>query len=160
MTDAVLKADTQEIVLEEVFPHAPETIWKALTSGDLIARWMMAPAGFAAVEGTHFTFKTAPAGEWDGVIRCQVLQVIPKQRLAYAWTGGHAGNSGYGSPLDTVVTWVLTKVEGGTRIRLVHSGFVLPRNDTAYQNMSNGWKKVVRNLDAVVAEQEGTKSLH
>jgi uncharacterized protein YndB with AHSA1/START domain len=160
MNDAVLKADTQDIVLEEVFPHAPETIWKALTSGDLIARWMMAPAGFEAVEGTHFTFKTTPAGEWDGVIRCQVLQVIPNQRLAYAWKGGHAGNSGYGSPLDTVVTWVLTKVESGTRIRLVHSGFVLPRNDTAYQNMSNGWKKVVRNLDAVVAEQDGTKSLH
>lgn len=160
MTGAALKSDTQDIVLEEVFPHAPETIWKALTSGDLIARWMMAPAGFAAVEGTHFTFKTAPAGEWDGVIRCQVLQVIPNQRLAYAWKGGHAGNAGYGSPLDTVVTWVLTKVEGGTRIRLVHSGFVLPRNDTAYQNMSNGWKKVVRNLDAVVAEQEGMKSLH
>ncbi|WP_455270222.1 SRPBCC family protein [Rhizobium herbae] len=160
MNDAVLKADTQDIVLEEVFPHAPETIWKALTSGDLIARWMMAPAGFEAVEGAYFTFKTTPAGEWDGVIRCQVLQVIPNQRLAYAWKGGHAGNAGYGSPLDTVVTWVLTKVEGGTRIRLVHSGFVLPKNDVAYQNMSNGWKKVVRNLDAVVAEQDGTKFLH
>lgn len=160
MNEAASKADTQDIVVDEVFPHAPETIWKALTSGDLIARWMMAPTGFEAVEGTHFTFRTTPAGEWDGVIRCQVLQVVPNQRLAYAWKGGHASNAGYGSPLDTVVTWVLTKVENCTRVRLVHSGFVLPKNDVAYQNMSNGWKKVVRNLDAVVAEQEGTKSLH
>jgi len=160
MNGAALKADTQDIVVDEVFPHAPETIWKALTSGDLIARWLMAPTGFEAIEGTHFTYQTTPSGEWDGVIRCQVLQVIPNQRLAYAWKGGHAANSGYGSPLDTVVTWVLTKVESGTRVRLVHSGFVLPKNDIAYQNMSNGWKKVVRNLDAVAAEQEGTKSLH
>ncbi|MCV9998484.1 SRPBCC domain-containing protein [Pararhizobium sp. YC-54] len=159
MNDAALKSDIQDIVVDEVFPHAPETIWRALTSGDLIARWMMAPTGFAAVEGTHFTYQTTPAGEWDGVIRCQVLQVIPNQRLAYAWKGGHDGNVGYGSLLDTVVTWVLTSVENGTRVRLVHSGFVLPRNDTAYQNMSNGWKKVVRNLDAVAAEQDGTKPL-
>lgn len=160
MNDAALKADTQDIVVDEVFPHAPETIWKALTSGELIARWLMPAIGFEPVEGTHFTYQTTPAGEWDGVIRCQVLQVIPSQRLAYAWKGGHEGNVGYGSPLDTVVTWVLTEVENGTRVRLVHSGFVLPKNDTAYQNMSNGWKKVVRNLDAIAAEQEGSHSLH
>ena len=159
MNDAALKSDIQDIVVDEVFPHAPETIWKALTSGDLIARWMMPPTGFAAVEGTHFTYQTTPAGEWDGIIRCQVLQVIPNQRLAYAWKGGHAGNAGYGSLLDTVVTWMLTKAESGTRVRLVHSGFVLPKNDTAYQHMSNGWRKVVRNLDAVAAEQDGTKPL-
>lgn len=159
MNDAALKSDIQDIVVDEVFPHAPETIWKALTSGDLIARWMMPPTGFAAVEGTHFTYQTTPAGEWDGIIRCQVLQVIPNQRLAYAWKGGHAGNAGYGSLLDTVVTWMLTKAESGTRVRLVHSGFVLPKNDTAYQHMSNGWRKVVRNLDAVAAEQDGTNPL-
>jgi len=160
MTDTALKSDTQDIVVDEVFPHAPETIWKALTSGDLIARWLMPPTGFQAVEGADFTYQTKPAGEWDGTIRCKVLQVIPNTRLAYAWTGGHAGNVGYGSPLDTVVTWVLTKVENGTRVRLVHSGFVLPKNDTAYRNMSDGWKKVVRNLDAIAAEQDSSKPVH
>lgn len=158
MNDAA--SDTHDIVLDELFPHAPETIWKALTSGELIARWLMPPTGFEAVEGTHFTYQTTPSGEWDGVIHCRVLEVIANQRLAYAWKGGHACNTGYGSPLDTVVTWVLTRVDGGTRVRLVHSGFVLPRNDVAYQNMSNGWKKVVRNLDAVVTGLDGKTSLH
>ncbi|MBP1859029.1 SRPBCC family protein [Rhizobium herbae] len=160
MNDNALKSVTQDIVVDEVFPHAPETIWTALTSGDLIARWLMAPTGFEPVEGTHFTFTTTPAGAWDGVIRCQVLQVIPNERLSYAWKGGHEGNVGYGSPLDTVVTWVLSKIENGTRVRLVHSGFVLPKNDTAYRNMSAGWKKVVRNLDSVAAEQDPAKPLH
>ncbi|KQS84223.1 MULTISPECIES: SRPBCC family protein [unclassified Rhizobium] len=160
MTDAAVKADTQDIVIDEIFPHAPETIWKALTSGDLIARWLMPPTGFAPVEGTRFTFQTKAAGAWDGVIHCQVLQVIPSERFAYAWKGGHADNVGYGSLLDTVVTWVLTKAETGTRVRLVHSGFLLPKNETAYSNMSNGWKKVVRNLDAVAAEEQGSNALH
>ena len=40
MNDAALKSGTQDIVVDEVFPHAPETIWKTLTTGELIARWM------------------------------------------------------------------------------------------------------------------------
>jgi uncharacterized protein YndB with AHSA1/START domain len=160
MTDVSLKSDTQEIVVDEVFPHAPETIWKALTSGDLIARWLMAPTGFAPVVGTHFTFKTTPAGAWDGLIRCQVLEVIPNQRFVYAWTGGDEGNVGYGARLETVVTFTLSKVKDGTRVRLVHSGFVLPKNEIAFKNMSDGWKKVVRNLETIAAEQDSSKKLH
>ena len=154
MTEAALKSRTQEIVLEEAFPHAPEKIWKTLTSGQLMGRWLMAPTGFEPVVGNRFTMKTTPAGAWDGIIHCQVLEVKPHERFAYAWKGGHAGNVGYGAPLDTVVTWTLSRVEAGTRVRLVHSGFVLPRNDTAFKGMSDGWKKVVRQLDAITGEKK------
>jgi uncharacterized protein YndB with AHSA1/START domain len=154
MNDAASKIETREIVVDEVFPHAPETIWKTLTSGELMGRWMMAPTGFAPVEGTQFTFKTKAAGAWDGTIQCRVLEVRPHERLSYAWRGGHEGNVGYGSPLDTVVTWTLQRVANGTRLRLVHSGFELPRNDTAYRNMGEGWKKVVRNLGDAAGEQD------
>jgi uncharacterized protein YndB with AHSA1/START domain len=154
MNNLALQPDTQAIVVDEVFPHAPETIWKALTTGDLIGRWLMTPTGFEPVVGNRFTFQTTAAGQWDGVIHCQVLEVVPCERFVYAWQGGHESNDGYGAPLDTLVTWTLSKVEQGTRVRLAHSGFVLPKNDTAYRNMGEGWKKVVRNLDDIVAEQE------
>jgi len=150
MNDAASKSGTQDIVVEEVFPHAPETIWKVLTTGELIGRWLlMAPTGFEPETGKRFTFQTTPAGGWDGIIHCQVLEVMPNERLAYAWKGGHEGNVGYGSRLDTVVTWTLSRVENGTRVRLVHSGFVLPTNDTAFKNMSEGWKKVVKSVGAI-----------
>ena len=152
MNNIALKPATQEIVVDEVFPHAPETIWTALTNGELMARWMMPPTGFAPVEGTRFTFQTTPTGAWDGTIHCQVLQVVLNERLAYAWKGGHEGNAGYGSRLDTVVTFTLAKVQGGTRVRLVHSGFVLPTNDTAFRNMSEGWKKVVTRLGTMAGD--------
>lgn len=143
---------TQDIVIDDVFPHAPETLWKTLTSAELIGRWMMKPSGFAAVEGTAFTFQTTPAGAWDGTIHCKVLEVVPNRRLVYAWKGGDESNVGYGSRLDTVVTWTLTPVEAGTRLRLVHAGFVSPANDTAYKNMSGGWGKVIKNLITVTGE--------
>ncbi|HKO53676.1 MAG TPA: SRPBCC domain-containing protein [Polyangiaceae bacterium] len=66
--------------------------------------------------------------------------------------GGHHENTGYGAPLDKVVTWSLTKVENGTRLRLVHAGFVTPKNDSAYQVMGEGWKKVVVKVGAITAE--------
>jgi uncharacterized protein YndB with AHSA1/START domain len=156
MNDAALKSATQDILVEEVFPHAPEMIWKVLTSGDLIVRWLHMPiAGFEPVKGKHFTFQTTSAGAWDGIIRCEVLEVTANERLAYAWKGGHEGNVGYGSRLETVVTFTLSRVENGTRLRLVHSGFVLPKNDTAFTNMGEGWKKVVRTVGAIAAEQGG-----
>ena len=77
MNDSALQTGSQAIVVDEVFPHAPATVWKALTTGNLIARWMMAPRGFEPVPGNRFTFQTTPAGEWDGVIHCQVLEVVP-----------------------------------------------------------------------------------
>ena len=153
MSAAALNAETKDIVIDEVFPHTAETVWNALTSAQLIARWLMPPTGFEAVEGKDFTFQTKPGGNWDGVIHCRVLEVVANRRLVYAWKGGDERNTGYGAPLETVVTWSLTPVEAGTRIRLVHAGFVLPRNESAYTVMSGGWKKVVRQLDEISGEE-------
>ncbi len=154
MTDnTALKTDFREIMVDDVFPHAPETIWATLVRPELMARWLhMTPTGFEPVVGNVFTYQTSPAGKWDGTIRCQVVEVVPNQRLAYAWKGGHADNIGYGSLLDTVVTLTLEPVEGGTRLRVVHSGFVLPRNETAYRNMSGGWSGVVQRIGEISGE--------
>jgi uncharacterized protein YndB with AHSA1/START domain len=83
------------------------------------------------------------------VIHCEVLEVVPNERLSYSWRGGHDDNAEYGSRLDTVVTWTLTKVEGGTRLRVVHAGFVLPQNATTVRNLREGWKKVVGTIGVI-----------
>ncbi len=153
MSDAAILADSRQIVVDKVFPHTLDVVWKTLTTQEMMARWLrMEPKGFRAAVGTSFTYQTAPAGAWDGVIHCEVLEVEPLKRLAYAWKGGHDENIGYGSRLDTVVTFLLSAVENGTRIRLVHSGFVLPRNESAFEKMSAGWTQVVSAIAAIAAE--------
>jgi uncharacterized protein YndB with AHSA1/START domain len=156
MNDAALKSSTQEIVVDEVFPHTPETIWKVLTTGELINRWLMPTTGWEPVKGTHFSFPTKPDGEWDGVIRCQVLEVTPNERLVYTWKSGYETNAGYVSRLDTIVTWTLTRSDGGTRLRLVHSGFVMPKNASVFQNINEGWSKVIVKMIAIAAEEAST----
>ena len=106
------------------------------------------------MKGQRFTFQTTPAGAWDGVIHCEVLEVVPNERFSFAWQAGDEGNVGYGSRLDTIVTFTLAKADGGTRLRLVHSGFVTPKNDGAYKNMSGGWKKVVPQIGAIAGERD------
>ena len=124
MSNAAVKHDTRDIVVEKVFAQAPDELWKALTTGELMSRWLRMPmAGFSPVKGNRFTYQTTPAGKWDGVIHCEVLEVKSNERFSYSWKGGHENNAGYGAPLDTVVTFTLAKVDGGTRLSLVHSGF-------------------------------------
>ena len=149
MNDVATKVAIREIVIDQVFPHAPEMVWKTLTTPELMGRWLMAPSGFEPTQGKHFTFQTTPAGEWDGVIHCQVLEVRPNERLVYAWKGGHDANAQYGSRLETVVTWTLSKVDGGTRLQLVHAGFHSPRNDVAFKRMSEGWPKVFERIGSI-----------
>jgi len=144
--------DVRKIVIEEVLPHTQKIVWRALTTGDLIGRWLMPPVGFEAIEGREFTFQTRAAGAWDGVIKCRVLEVTPDERFAFAWRGGHEDNAGYGSRLDTVVTFTLEPAAGGTRLRLVHAGFELPRNAFAFKNMSEGWPSRISILATVAAD--------
>ena len=90
----------------------------------------MAPTGFEPVEGKRFTFQTKPGGDWDGVIHCRVLEVIPNGRLVYAWKGGHEDNIGYGAPLDTVVTWTLTPAKPARASASSMPASSLPSNES------------------------------
>lgn len=153
MNEIALDSTTRDIVVDELFPHAAVVLWKTLITPELMGRWLMVPTGFEPVVGNRFTYRTTPAGDWDGVIHCEVLEVVPNERLAYRWQGGSEGNADYGSRLDTIVTWTLAREDGGTRLRLVHSGFRSPLNDFAFRNMSNGWPKVVGRIGELTDEE-------
>jgi uncharacterized protein YndB with AHSA1/START domain len=131
------KAETQSISMEYDLPHPPVKVWRALTDPDLLAKWIMAN-DMQPVVGHSFTFRAEPTPWWDGIVRCEVLELEPHKRLRYSWRSGPEP-----SPLDTVVTWTLTPTpSGGTRLGLEHSGF-LPANAFAFDGASQGWRHMV-----------------
>lgn len=69
-------------------PHAVYVVWQTLTTGELIGRWLM-PNDFELVVGKRFTFQAQPLGRWDGIVHCQVLEVIPYER--FVTIGGRFG---------------------------------------------------------------------
>jgi uncharacterized protein YndB with AHSA1/START domain len=70
----------------------------------------------------------------------------------YSRKGGSDTNKPHGARLDTEVTWTLTPVTGGTHLKMVHDGFVLPQNQSAYDAMSPGWGKVLDGIARVTGE--------
>jgi uncharacterized protein YndB with AHSA1/START domain len=139
----------QTIEFEYQLPQPPTKVWRALTESELIARWLM-PNDFRAEVGHRFQFRAPPMPHWDGIVRCEVLEVDAPRRLRISWVGG---SKEAGSYLDTTVTWTLTPTEsGGTVLRLEHAGF-LPTNKFALEGMSKGWGGHIRQrLEALLAE--------
>jgi uncharacterized protein YndB with AHSA1/START domain len=143
-------ATPRSIVVEHTLPHAPETVWRALTTASLISQWLM-PTDFSPEVGAKFTFTTRPMGDWDGIVHCEVVEVTPCTRLRYSWIGG-----GPTSRLDSMVTWTLTPDGAGTRVRMEHAGF-RPQNEMAYAAMSPGWSRIVEQRigDVIAADAAG-----
>jgi uncharacterized protein YndB with AHSA1/START domain len=131
---------TRTLVLERVFPHPPEKLWRALTENPLIAQWLM-KNDFESVVGRKFQFRSEPMPNWDGVIDCQVLIVDRLKRLSYSWSS---------LGLDSVVLWTLTPAEGGTHVRMEQSGF-RPDQQQAYQGANYGWQGFFAALEQILA---------
>jgi uncharacterized protein YndB with AHSA1/START domain len=145
---AIAMNETKSIVVERLIPHPADKIWRALTSSELIAEWLM-QNDFAPVAGHGFTFRAAPVPGWSGVTNCVVLDVDPPRRLAYSWGDGSESDSG----LQTVVTWTLVpEGDGATRVRMEHSGF-RTQDERGYVGMGGGWPRILERLERVVAER-------
>jgi uncharacterized protein YndB with AHSA1/START domain len=131
------------LVIERVFPHPPEKLWRALTESPLIAQWLL-NNDFQPAVGHKFQFRREPMPNWNGVIDCEVLVVDHLKQLSYTW--GALG-------LGTVVRWTLTPAEGGTHLRMEQSGF--PSEEGAnYKGAKYGWQKFIGNLERVVGEMD------
>jgi uncharacterized protein YndB with AHSA1/START domain len=135
--------ETKSLVVERTMPHAPEKVWKALTRSEVIVRWLM-QNDFAPQVGRKFNFRATPIpGAWNGCTDCEVLTLDEPRTLAYSWNAsGEEAVDG----LKSVVTWTLTPVDGGTHVRMEHSGF-RPQDEGGRQAMGGGWPRIVEGLE-------------
>jgi uncharacterized protein YndB with AHSA1/START domain len=77
------------------------------------------------------------------VIDCKVLALDPLQRLAYSWRAfGH----------ESTVEFTLTPADGGTQLRMEHSGF-RANQEAAYQGAQYGWQRFIGNLERLLDEE-------
>lgn len=131
--------DTRTLVIERVFRHSPEKLWRALTESSLLAQWLL-KNDFEPMVGCRFQFRSEPVPSWDGIIDCEVLIVEPLKQLSYRWSS---------LGLDSTVLFTLTPAEDGTHVRLEHSGFRLDQQQ-AYGGAKYGWQKFLGNLEQVL----------
>ena len=74
---------------------------------------------------------------WDGVVHCEVTEVDGPNLLAYSWRSSNMRKT-------TTVTWRLSEVDTGTRLRLDHQGFAgMAGVILAFMHRA-GWRTIVR----------------
>ena len=130
------------VVLERDFAVPQTRLWRALTTGALLAEWLM-DNDFQPVAGHRFQFCRPPMPHWDGVVQAQVMQVTPETQLTIAWDTGD---------LQTTLSFTLTPIETGVRLLFEQSGFgpdqLRNRNGAIY-----GWKQNLDRLDALLTKE-------
>jgi len=151
---------TRTIRLKTVLPHSQEKVWKALTEPKWLGNWFM-ENNIEPVEGHYFTFRMKPQKGWDGITHCEIIKVIPQKFISYTYSGEATGEKalacagihsetadkltkGIFTKLDTVLSFTLEPVSGGTLLTMEHSGFKGLKLALISLIMQMGWKKQLR----------------
>ena len=127
------------------YPYPPAKVWKVLTTREHLAAWLMAN-DFEPRAGHKFRFTAKPVGGWDGIVNCEVLEIVPERRLAFTWTS---------NVIDTKVTFLLEPDGNGTRLTLLHTGFKGMKGVMTSFILGTGWKGMVRTgIPSLIAKLE------
>jgi uncharacterized protein YndB with AHSA1/START domain len=98
---------------------------------------------FQPIVGSKFCFTFTPkqGNEYEGVVRCEVLEVKPFTKLSYSWNGGTQDKS---RNFNSTVVWTLVSKEGGTELQLQHNGFEMLQD---VLNHTSGWSSCLKRLE-------------
>src|SRR5262245_17929360 len=119
----------------------PERVWAALTESALQAKWTGSPAMYDARIGGTYNL-------WDNYVTGEIIEYDPPKKLVQTWKPADWTIE------DSVVTFKLKTVRGGTQIELVHKN-VQPED---YAGTSAGWKTFYIGAIKKMLESEKPKS--
>ena len=146
---AVRKQDA--IVTEIEIAAPPERVFKALTEQKQLSLWW----NDASCPIKLFEMDARPGGRWrfetqageievNGVrefkAHGEILEFMPPRMLVYTWIANWHDNPAQ----KTVVSRELTPTQGGTRVKVTHSG--LAQLPIARKDYAGGWPGVVQKL--------------
>jgi uncharacterized protein YndB with AHSA1/START domain len=130
MTDHIIEKTT-------ILAAPPDRVWAYLTDPDLLALWFYRPDAPLS-EGQPFTM---PGADGAPLVWGEVSRAIKPRTLIYSFTARPMNGA------MTEVTWSLTPVEAGTRLRLIHSGF--PPGPEAFgllTDFDGGWDNHLKRM--------------
>lgn len=165
----------RKIRIKRFFPYQPEYIWLALTQAKLLGGWFMENDIVPAADH-EFTFRMAPQKGWNGITYCRITEVEPLHKISYTYRGSASGEKtlacagihseaadkmtkGIFTELDTVLSFSLTPVCGGTVLTLEHFGFKGLKLVIVSFVMGMGWKKQFVEKLPLIMEEIVKKSL-
>ena len=124
------------IKTERHYSHSLQKVWEAISEAEEISAWFI-KADFKAETGYQYTFTHE-----NTVISGKVLEVDPPKKLTYTWIVS-------GTEVETTVTWELEEKDGGTLLKLEHTGIegYGPAAETFFNNFKGGWENCFNELE-------------
>ena len=141
LTDTTAPSQTESLSFEFDLRHSPAKVWRALTTPELLEKWLLPVFDLKLEPGSAFKFKTQAYPGWDGTVNCRVVEIEAQRKISYTWSVPF---------LDTVVTFTLTPTASGTRLSLVQSGFK-PDQKREFGGARYGWKMMGGRLVELLA---------
>jgi uncharacterized protein YndB with AHSA1/START domain len=121
------------ICIRQQLSHRPEEVWEVITDPGVDELWQL-HGDFRPAAGAHFVMRYDIAKGWSGAVRGQVLAARYPSLLRYRIQAD-------GEPFATTVTWSIEPTHrGGTRLVLVHEGFVGMRGWLARRLLWRAWR--------------------
>ena len=155
MPTALVTPDQDTIVSEIQIAAPAGRIFQALTDASELQQWFGSaecPVKFWKMDaraGGHYSYKTEAGSVVVNNVRefeCHgdILECDPPRLLVYTWIANwHDDKSA-----TTVVRWELTPKQGGTHVKVTHSG--LAHLPVARKDYGGGWPGVVEMLKKFV----------
>jgi len=148
--------NTTDRIEKEIVLRAPRSrVWGALANADQFGAWfgMKLEGDFAP--GGHVRGQITLPGHGRVTIEIAIERMDPESRMSYRWHP-YAVESGvdYSSEPTTLVEFQLEEVTGGTRLRVVESGFdgiPAARRAEALRKNDAGWAEQLENIARHVA---------
>lgn len=138
-------ADEPRVLCALDIDAPPSTVFKVLTTPELISKWFPAPAPVVEprVGGKYgFGFSYEMDGRKVEPPPCTILEYEQDRKLAITWPDWR----GDAAVPDQKVTWSLEDLGGRTRLVLVHDGFTRPVDISDYPF---GWQQFMEEIGKV-----------
>lgn len=139
-----MNVDQIETILE--LPHSLQKVWDALTTPEGLNSWFGDRVSMDLAPGRPILFEWDEYGEAGGTIEA----VEPLSRFAYRWRAtGVPEEEEMNDQNSTLVTFELSPIPSGTRLRVVETGFATLRPDlreNAFRENTSGWRSELAEL--------------
>ena len=145
---------TDSVEREILIEASPEVVWGVLTEPEQISRWFSDEAKVEGRAGADGTLTWRPGGrggdkEFDAIVPIRVVEAEPFRRFSFRWN--HPEGVGPDEHNSALVEFSLIEEAGGTRLRVVESGFAQLPEDAyrkAYGGNTEGWARELGELVA------------
>lgn len=144
------EGETRTLEVELDLDAAPERVWRALTEADELMNWFPLQAEVDPGEGGAIRIA------WDGSFKSDLAIEVwePGRRLRTTWPlASEEGGPVAGLAVDYFIE---ARSGGGTRLRLVHSGFPAAEDwDEIFDSHRRGWSYELRSLRHYLSHHPG-----